>query len=67
MTNADKVSAKPRLYTCRMKCAICMKTLGVATHVEKSSGVRIDYNECVMHRPLSRYGSVLEWDPEGET
>ena len=55
---------KQKLYTVKMKCAVCMKTLGIATHVEKDPGIKIDYNECVLHRPIGRYGVVLEWQPE---
>jgi hypothetical protein len=55
---------KPKLYTCVMKCAICLRELGVAYHVLKTPGVRIDFSDCPLHKPLSRYGSLLEWSPE---
>jgi hypothetical protein len=62
--NKALATPKEKLYTVTMKCAMCLRVLGMTTHVEKNPGIKIDYNECVLHRPIQKYGAVYEWQPE---
>jgi hypothetical protein len=64
MINNQQKASEPKLYTVTMKCALCLRTLGMTTHVEKNPGIIIDYNECPIHRPIGKYGAVYEWQPE---
>jgi len=52
---------EPKLYTCIMKCAMCLRELGVAYHVPKTPGTRMEHKECPDHKPLE---FVLEWQAE---
>lgn len=55
-----------KLYTCRVKCAICMKLLGEGHHLVKELRPNIPRKACLEHPDTEKYGFVLEWEPEDE-
>lgn len=71
MQDQSTIQQQPeKLYTCVMKCAICLKQLGTQKHVPhrqfsgepvRWSTVRADYKACVEH---PNYGFIVEWEPE---
>jgi hypothetical protein len=58
------------LFTCTMKCAMCLKTLGSQKHIPHTpfsgepvrwSTVKANYTPCAEH---PNYGFMVEWSPE---
>ena len=54
-------SPNKQFYTCFIRCIVCMRLLAETKHVEKLPGVRVNYNECPLHKGK---GVVAEWEPE---
>jgi hypothetical protein len=52
---------KPKLYTCVLRCHFCLKILAQTKHIEKKSGITINFNECPLH---PNYFTYVEWIPE---
>ncbi len=50
-----------QLYTCLLRCFVCLRLLSETRHVEKKPGVKVNYSECPLHKDK---GVHVDWEPE---